>query len=1337
MNKLILGLLLGLVVSVSSASAAIVLNEPFTYADGQLTNVSAQKWVQHSGTLGQMDVVGGKVNLTFADTEDCNTALGNFGAATALYASFKVNFSALPSSAGGYFAHFKDSGTANLRGRLFALTTGAAAGSFRLGVSSLAGAPNATLATDLSLNTTYTVVVRINLSDSVTKLWVNPAQESDTSATSTDTGSAVTFTTFALRQSTGIGTMTMDDLVVGTTFAEVTAPLGNPPTITAHPQSQIVQLGGNTAFAVTATGDGVLGYQWKSNNVAIPGANASSLSLNGVTAAQQGTYTVTVSNDFGAVPSNPATLTTVALYETFTYADGQLTNVSNQKWVNHSGTLGQTDVAGGKVNLTFADSEDSNTTLGGQPYSGAALLYASFKVNFSALPSSTGGYFAHFKDGGNGFRARVYATTAGAAAGSFRLGISAGGGTPSATFPLDLNLATTYRVVVKLNVSDSISTLWVNPVAEADTGAVSTDTAAAITVTSFALRQASGIGTFTLDDLIVASTYAEATVTPIETAPIITAQPQSDLVEVGGDAVFTVTATGALGYQWKYNDAPLEGKTASTLTLNSVTLGQAGNYTVTVTNLVGPVTSDIAVLNVSATPLPPGFLQHPTSQAVDEGSSVTFTVTPKGVGPFTYQWKLGNEDLSGQTGQSLTLNGVTAANQGSYKVVVTSAGGPSTSNPATLTVNTIRAIYVIQGPGHISPFNGVSLTTTGIVTAVASNGFYLQDPTGDGNIATSDAIFVFTSSTPTAVVGQLLRVRGTVDEFIPGGASSGNLPTTELVSPVVTVLAADQPLPAAVIIGAAGRTPPTEVIDDDNLTVFDAVNDGIDFYESMEAMLITVNQPVAVGPINSFNEVAIVADNGTNVTGSSIRGGVVVSAGDFNPERIFLDDGLVSNPPLIRTGDKFAANITGVLSYSFGNFKLLNTAALPTVIDGGLTQEVTMLTGNADQLTVGSFNVENLDANDGDPNPANNDRLDKLARIIAMNMKSPDIMGLSEVQDNNGATDNGVVAADQSLQELIDAIVANGGPTYSYRLVNPQDKQDGGEPGGNIRVAFLFNPARVTFVDRGTAGATDATVVNAGPQLSLSPGRIDPSNTAFNSSRKPLAGEFEFNGKKIFAIVNHFNSKGGDQPLFGSTQPPVLSSEVQRMQQANVVSNFVHQILAQDALANVILLGDLNDFAFSNPLKLLGGAGLTNLINEVPLAERYTYIFDGNSQVLDSVLVSSNLFNNTFAQVDIVHVNVDYGADEVASDHEPIVTRFAIPGANRAFIGKAQVVGGNFNLGMAVTPGQTYQIEYTENLGGAWLPLGAPFVATGPTTQLQEAIGANPQRFYRVVLVTL
>ncbi len=158
-------------------------------------------------------------------------------------------------------------------------------------------------------------------------------------------------------------------------------------------------------------------------------------------------------------------------------------------------------------------------------------------------------------------------------------------------------------------------------------------------------------------------------------------------------------------------------------------------------------------------------------------------------------------------------------------------------------------IHEIQGASHTAAILGPVAGVVGIVTAKRTNGYYLQDPSPDANDATSEGIFVFTSTAPTVNVGDSVRVSGTVVEFRPGGASSTNLTITEISGPTTTVVSTGNPLPLTTVIGIGGRVPPSEVIEDDaagnveTSGVFDPASDGIDFYESLEAHARPGQQP--------------------------------------------------------------------------------------------------------------------------------------------------------------------------------------------------------------------------------------------------------------------------------------------------------------------------------------------------------------------------------------------------------------------------------------------------------------------------------------------------------------
>jgi predicted extracellular nuclease len=359
----------------------------------------------------------------------------------------------------------------------------------------------------------------------------------------------------------------------------------------------------------------------------------------------------------------------------------------------------------------------------------------------------------------------------------------------------------------------------------------------------------------------------------------------------------------------------------------------------------------------------------------------------------------------------------------------------------------------------------------------------------------------------------------------------------------------------------------------------------------------------------------------------------------------------------VSVGDVFGGASIGPIDYSnFGGYVLAATT-LGTVQRGGLVP-IVATAGRARQLSVATYNVENLAPGDSAT------KYQRLGQGVVTNLASPDVVTLEEIQDNSGATDDGVVAADVTLAKLTAAITAAGGPDYSVRTVDPVNDQDGGQPGGNIRVAFLFNPARVSFVDSGAASvnrSTTGTAVikgNGKPALTLSPGRVDPTNPVWTTSRKPLVGQFRFGGKDVFVIANHLDSKGGDQSADGRFQFPQQSSRVQRAGQAQVLHDFVGTLLAVDKKAQIVVAGDMNDFQFSPPLAALrtgtadgtGPATLTDLISTLPLDQQYTYVFDGVSQVLDHILISNGVSG---VRYQVVHVNAEF--TDQTSDHDPQV----------------------------------------------------------------------------------
>ncbi|MET9525402.1 endonuclease/exonuclease/phosphatase family protein [Streptomyces coeruleorubidus] len=571
-------------------------------------------------------------------------------------------------------------------------------------------------------------------------------------------------------------------------------------------------------------------------------------------------------------------------------------------------------------------------------------------------------------------------------------------------------------------------------------------------------------------------------------------------------------------------------------------------------------------------------------------------------------------------------------------------------------------IHDIQGNTRISPFAGKQVTdVTGIVTGIrtygSSRGFWIQDPNQDADPATSEGVFVFTSSTPKGVaVGDSVTVSGTVSEYVPGGTASGNQSLTEITKPTTTVVSSGNRLPAATTVDA-GSVPAAYAPAGDaaangsiNALPLKPAKYALDRYEALEGMTVRVTDTRVVGATDPYTELWVTLKPHEN---RSRNGGTVYGSYDAqNTGRLQIQSlGATADFPKANVGDTLTGTTAGPLDYNqFGGYTLV-ASELGTLKSADLKRETTRKQRSS-ELAVATYNVENLDPAD--------DTFTEHASAIVNNLKSPDIVSLEEIQDNNGATNDGTVAADQTMTKLIDAIVAAGGPAYDWRSIDPADKADGGEPGGNIRQAFLFNPERVSFTDRAGGDATTATGVTkirGKAHLTLSPGRIAPADEAWKNSRKPLAGEFVFRGRTVFVIANHFNSKGGDQGLTSQYQPPARSSETQRHQQATLVNAFAKDILDTEKNADVVVLGDINDFEFSDTTRKLEGRGeLWSAIKSLPRSERYSYVYQGNSQVLDQILISPSIRRDCDFEYDSVHVNAEFN-DQI-SDHDPQVLRF-------------------------------------------------------------------------------
>jgi predicted extracellular nuclease len=549
------------------------------------------------------------------------------------------------------------------------------------------------------------------------------------------------------------------------------------------------------------------------------------------------------------------------------------------------------------------------------------------------------------------------------------------------------------------------------------------------------------------------------------------------------------------------------------------------------------------------------------------------------------------------------------------------------------------SIAAIQGASHLSPLLGRRVTVEGVVTASLPQGFYLQDAAGDGNAATSDAIFVQADSSHVRA-GHRVRLRATVAETPAGGSPAGLLVTSLMGTESLRVVGRGERLPPPAILGNGGLTIPAAIIAPGELPVdlrdtaqarrnrFTPSTDVLDFLESLEGMLVTVRRPVALGPserrTGGRGDVFVHPDVGADHDHArTIAGGILLRSGpdnlgDQNADRIriaFEPALLQAAVPALATGDRLA-DVTGVVDYAYGRG------------DG--------------RLTIATYNVLNLSSDSSDER-----QRERLGEQLVRSLRSPEIVALQEIQDASGERDDGVVDGRPTLAALARSARRAGGPEYAFVEVAPRNGRPGGVPGGNIRNAFLFDPGRVRLLSHRSLTAAELRAAGA------------RNPHAFVDSRDPLEAVFAVGGRRIVVINNHLTSRFGSTPVLGAVQPWEQAGESEREAQTRALHAYVAALLKRDADARIVVLGDMNTFEETDELaSYLPGrpALLTNLIGRIPAAERYSYIFEGNSQVLDHVFISAALLRG--AEIDVVHLNADFPAETPASDHDPVVARF-------------------------------------------------------------------------------
>ena len=582
-------------------------------------------------------------------------------------------------------------------------------------------------------------------------------------------------------------------------------------------------------------------------------------------------------------------------------------------------------------------------------------------------------------------------------------------------------------------------------------------------------------------------------------------------------------------------------------------------------------------------------------------------------------------------------------------------GTPNTgvTNAQATAPKEVANIGEIQGESHQSPLVGREVIVNNVVvTKTDRSGFYVQDKVSDNNPKTSDALYV--ASKDKVKTGDLLKVQGTVKEgyleeyAVRSGqtfkAPVGSLTVTQIINATITKLGVAA-LPDAVEFS---EKIPKDVVDK-TPTKYDPENEALDYFESLEGMRVNINKPRILGP-QYKGDIYVLPGNYNGQKLNNI-GGVNLRPGVQNTETIAIE---VGKNVVAKAKDYFNEDITGVFTYRYKTYRI-DPYKVPKVQDGGLKREVSKIYPAEDKLTIASYNIENFSANSKGRDETPEEKVDKIAKSFINEVHSPDIITLIEVQDNNGGVNDGTVEGVKSGEKLADRIKSFGGPEYKYTEVAPIDGKDGGKPGSNIRVAYLYNPNRVTLIGKDKGGSEEAARFVDG-HLEKNPARIDPTNINFEKVRKSLAAEFDFKGERIVVIANHLKSKLGDDAVYGSNQPAVENTKAQRVEEAKLLNAFVREGLRQNPNLKFVLTGDFNDFEFSDTVKTIVGNELVNLMAEHEAGDRYSYFYRGSNQSLDNILVSKNIKDRVLFSP--VHINASFMEEHGrASDHDPVVVQ--------------------------------------------------------------------------------
>lgn len=616
---------------------------------------------------------------------------------------------------------------------------------------------------------------------------------------------------------------------------------------------------------------------------------------------------------------------------------------------------------------------------------------------------------------------------------------------------------------------------------------------------------------------------------------------------------------------------------------------------------------------------------------------------------------------------------------GSYPVVVRFDNDDAQSTTCTVTVEVkaITPIPQIQGAGPVSTLAGQRVTTEGVVTKLNNNGFYLQDETGDGDITTSDGIFVFTGTAPAVSVGDKLRLSADVVEFNTGAA--GNPVTAANPLTELSNIGDVSHLASGVAIA------PTPISFPEN---FEGE------LERHEGMLVSINALLTASQNffqGRFGQVTLGAGSRLIKPTNLYRPGTAeaLALADVNARRrIILDDGTsIQNPnPIpyigtdntLRSGDTLTG-LTGVIDYGLATSSSMGIAdyRIHPVDAVNFSRENARSAGPLEvdgNVRVASFNVLNYfttidqsgascfpgggraDCRGADSAAEFTRQRDKI--VTALAAINADAVGLIEMENNGNVAVSDLVAALNTRM---------GAGTYAS-----VEMPTGGSGGDAIRVAMIYKPI---------------TLVAAGSPIS-------DTNSVHN--RPPLAQTFAAaNGERFTIIVNHFKSKGSCPADIND--PNADQGDGQgcwnplRVQQAQALMSFIGGIVSTSGDGDVIVMGDLNAYGRENPVTEFLDNGYVDLVSNFNGEAGYSFVFDGESGYLDHALATAGMAGQITGATEW-HVNADepsvidyntefkpqdlYMPDAYrSSDHDPVIVGMMLRKNLSGTAGRDAIVG--------------------------------------------------------------